>query len=143
MTVLLASAGLAACGSSPVHAKAKTSPRESPIAALSRCLQARGYAVDPESLENVETAPRRFEFLEVWNLEQSAHISFALTISKSVQGAAQALVWTRAENAKLDRGAVAAPVVRFGKVDVLWTAAPRHRDTALVYGCLRSPARAA
>ena len=143
MTVLLAGAGLAGCGSSPVHAKLKSRRSESPIAALSKCFQSRGYAVDPESLENVETAPRRFGFLEVWNLEQSEHISFALTISRSVSGAAQAVVWTRAENAKLDRGAVAAPVVRFGKVDVLWTAAPRPRDTVLVYGCLRSPARAA
>jgi len=41
-------------------------------------------------------------------------------------------VWTRGLNKRLGKGVVAAPVVRFGRIDVLWTAEPNARD---VGGC--------
>lgn len=102
------------------------------------CLQKHGYAATPESPGDVETAPRRFEFTAVWNVLNPSRVALALTFSRSTGGAAQAVTWTRDENRKLAKGALSAPVVRIGKIDVLWTSKPGARNMHDVYGCIRS-----
>jgi hypothetical protein len=127
----------AGCGSSkkPAQAPAKT---PSPVASLRSCLRRHGYQVTPETADVRGTAPRRFEFLEVWNLLNPNRIALAVTISKTPTGAARAAVWTRQENAKLGKGVVHAPAVQFGRIDVLWTALPNRADRNDIYGCVRA-----
>lgn len=141
VSLLLATVALTGCGSSG-NGKPKAKASVSPVTVLKRCLRAQGYTVEPESPEDVHTAPRRFAFVSVWNLVQPANFTLALTISKSTHGAAEAVVWTRAENAKIGKGVVRAPVVQFGKIDLLWTAVPNARDVREVDGCVRPGARA-
>jgi hypothetical protein len=104
---------------------------------LRQCFRRRGYGVTPDSASALKTAPRRFEFVTVWNLVNPDRVALAVAISRSESGAKQAAVWTRKLNAKLGKGAVKAPVVRFGKVDVLWTDEPDPPDKANIYGCVR------
>jgi hypothetical protein len=105
------------------------------------CLRHHGYEVSPESASVRGTAPRRFEFVAIWQLLNAdpslRRVSLALTISKSAAGAARAAAWTRRENAKLGKGVVHAPVARFGRIDVLWTAEPGRADARDIYGCVR------
>jgi hypothetical protein len=100
-------------------------------------LRKNGYTVTPESAADVGTAPRRFEFIAVWNLLNPSRVALALTFSRDTGGAEQATAWTRRENSKIGRGAVIAPVVRIGRIDVLWTAKPGVHDVKDVYGCVR------
>ena len=124
------------CGSSRrVPAAATHAP--APFARLKSCLRKSGYAVSPESVADLHTAPRRFEFTAVWNLLNPSRVALALTFSRNTTGAKEAVAWTRASNAKIGKGVVAAPVVRIGKVGVLWTATPGRRSTKDVYGCIR------
>jgi hypothetical protein len=139
-TTILVVAALCVAGCGSGTARPKASATGAADLALRKCFRARGYAISPESAQARGTAPRRFEFVTVWNLVKPVSISFALTISKTTRAAEAAAVWVRGENAKLGRGAVLAPVVRFGKVDVLWTAEPRPQDARTVYGCLRPSA---
>jgi hypothetical protein len=138
MACLLAlSAG--GCGSTRrVPAAAAHAP--TPFERLTTCLQKSGYAVTPESVASVHTAPRRFEFTAVWNLLNPSRVALAMTFSRTTTGAKEAAAWTRATNAKVGRGLVPAPVARIGKIDVLWTATPGARSTNDVYGCIRSQA---
>jgi hypothetical protein len=129
----------AGCGSSSPQATT-TVRHAAPYAQLKTCLRGKGYAVTPESAADVRTAPRRFEFTAVWNLLDISRVALALTFSRDTGGAEQASVWTRNENAKLGRGAVHAPVVRFGLIDVLWTTTPGSHDLKAIYGCIRAQA---
>jgi hypothetical protein len=104
---------------------------------LKTCLQRNGYELTPESPADVATAPRRFEFTAVWDVLNPSRVALALTFSRNTDGAEQAAVWTRRTNSKLARGAVSAPVVRIGKIDVLWTSKPGARNMNDVYGCIR------
>jgi len=129
----------AGCGSSTP--KATTTVRhETPAARLTACLKHHGYAVTPESPADVATAPRRFKFVAVWNVLNPTRVALAITFSTNTTGAKQAVVWTRRTNAKIAKGLVRAPVVRIGKVDVLWTSTPGRRNAHDVYGCIRSTA---
>jgi hypothetical protein len=101
------------------------------------CLRTHGYAVSPESRAVLGTAPRRFNFVAVWNVVHPSRVAFAMTFSRDVAGAQRAAVWTRGENAKAGRGVVIAPVSRIGRIDVLWTATPTVQDKNDVYGCVR------
>ena len=86
----------------------------------------------------LRTATRRFQFIDVWDLLNSNNrVALAVAISKNRHAAKLAAVWTRKLNAKLGRGVVKAPVVQFGRIDVLWTAEPGPADTASIYGCVR------
>ncbi len=136
--VCLLAVSAAGCGSS--HPATTTVRHAAPYAQLKSCLRGKGYAVTPESAADVRTAPRRFEFTAVWNLLNMSRVALALTFSRDTGGAEQASSWTRRENAKLGRGAVAAPVVRFGRIDVLWTATPGAHDLKDIYGCVRGQA---
>jgi hypothetical protein len=107
---------------------------------LKTCLSRDGYALTPESAADVRTAPRRFEFTAVWNVLNPSRVALALTFSRSTGGAERAVVWTRRTNSKLAKGALSAPVVRFGKIDVLWTSKPGARNMNDVYGCIRGAA---
>ena len=146
LTCLLALSA-AGCGSSHKVAKppapkpvAKPAPKPAPFAALESCLEAHGYAVTPESPGDVATAPARFQFTSVWNVVNPSRVTFALTFSRDLTGAKQAAVWTRETNKKMGRSVVAAPVVRIGLIDVLWTATPGFVNTNDVYGCIRKHA---
>jgi len=123
-------------GSKPVQAPARRSTA-SALMPMRLCFRRHGYSVAPEHASDLRTAPRRFEFVAVWNLLNPDGIAVAVAVSRSVEGATRAAVWTRNENAKLGRGVVIAPVVQFGKVDVLWTAKPAPRDVRGIYGCVR------
>ena len=114
-----------------------TTGTEASLLPLRLCLRKHGYAISPESIANVGTAPRRFDFFAVWNVLNPSRIALALTFSRDTAGAERAASWTRHENAKVGRGAVVAPVVRIGKVDVLWTSKPGVHDVNGVYPCLR------
>ena len=125
--------GLAACGSS--HKQPPKAP--SATSALRLCLRHQGYSISPESATVRATAPKNFEFLEVWNVLNPDRIALALTISRTADGAARAALWTRKTNAKVGKGVVRAPVVRFGRIDVLWTSDPGQADKKAIYGCVR------
>jgi hypothetical protein len=101
------------------------------------CLERVGYNVIPESPADVETGLPRFEFTAVWNLQNPSRVTLAVTFSRSTRGAEQTAIWTRREDSKIGHGVVAAPIVRIGKLNVLWTAKPRVRDAQHVYGCIR------
>lgn len=135
----LLAVGAAGCGSAG-PAATTTVRHAAPYAQLKTCLRRKGYAVTPESAADLRTAPRRFEFTAVWNLLNMSRIALALTFSRDTGGAERASAWTRHENAKLGRGAVLAPVVRFGRIDVLWTATPGAHDLKDIYGCIRAQA---
>ncbi len=130
----------AGCGSSSPQTTTTTVRKAAPLAPVKTCLRKDGYTVTPESAHDLGTAPRRFEFTAVWGLLNPSRVALALTFSRSTDGAQQAAVWTRRENAKISRGAVAAPVVRIGKTDVLWTAQPGAHNAEDVYGCVRREA---
>jgi hypothetical protein len=101
------------------------------------CLRHHGYSISPESAAHLRTAPPNFDFVAVWNLLNPDRIALSVTISKSVAGARRAAVWTRRLNARIGRGVVHAPVVRFGRVNVLWTTDPGAADKSDIYGCVR------
>jgi hypothetical protein len=135
---------LASCGSSsPKTARTVTTTHASELAALTpvrRCFRRRGYGITPDSAQALSTAPRRFDFVAVWNLLNPNRVALAVTFSRSEAAARRAAVWVRKENAKIGKGVVEAPVVQFGKVDVLWTAKPDPPDTRNIYGCVRRAA---
>jgi hypothetical protein len=137
--VCLLAVGAAGCGSGKHAAKPP-----SPYLSLRLCLRHHGYAVTPESARVRATAPSRFEFVAIWQLLNQdpslRRIALTLAISKSSAGAAQGAAWARKENAKLGRGVVHAPVARFGRYDVLWTAEPGPGDARDIYGCVRTAA---
>jgi hypothetical protein len=139
--VCLFAVSAAGCGSSHHAAKPPApkppAPKPAPFASLESCLESHGYAVTPESPADVATAPARFQFTGVWNVVNPSRVAFALTFSRSLTGAKQAVVWTRRSNAKMGRSVVAAPVVRVGLIDVLWTATPGTANTTDVYSCIR------
>lgn len=130
--------GVAGCGSSGRGATT-SARRATPFGPLKTCLRRNGYTLAPESAADVRTAPRRFEFTAVWNVLNPSRVALALTFSRDTGGAEQAAAWTRRENSKVGRGAVSAPVVRIGRIDVLWTANPGVRDAKDVYSCIRRP----
>jgi hypothetical protein len=132
----LLGAGAAGCGSSGRHA---STPRAaaSPLGPLQRCLERHGYKVSAEPPSVRGTAPRAFEFVAVWNLLNPDRVALALTVSKTPAGASRAAVWTRKANKRIGKGVVRAPVVQFGRIDVLWTTDPGPRDTNDIYGCVR------
>jgi hypothetical protein len=127
----------AACGSSGRPSTVTSGRAASPLEELRMCLRQHGYAISPESSAVRATAPRRFDFVAVWNLLNPSRVALALTFSRDPAGAERAAAWTRRENAKIGRGSVLAPVVRIGSVDVLWTAAPGRHEMNDVYGCVR------
>jgi hypothetical protein len=129
----------AGCGSSG-HGATTSTQAVAPLVSLKSCLQRDGYTLTPESAADLGTAPRRFEFTAVWDVLNPSRVALALTFSRNTAGAKRAVVWTRRTNAKLARGAVSAPVVRIGKVDILWTSKPGARNMKDVYGCIRRPA---
>ena len=129
----------AGCGSSGQVATTSARPA-TPFGSVKTCLRRKGYTSSPESAADVRTAPGRFDFIAVWNVLNPSRVALALTFSKSTTGAEQAATWTRRENAKLARGLVAAPVVRIGKIDVLWTSKPGVRNAKDVYACVRAQA---
>ena|ERR1700722_19410764 len=139
--VCLLAVSAAGCGSSHHAAKPPApkppAPKPAPFASLESCLESHGYAVTPESPGDVATAPARFQFTGVWNVVNPNRVTFALTFSRDLTGARQAAVWTRETNVKMGRSLVAAPVVRIGLLDVLWTATPGVANTTAVYGCIR------
>jgi hypothetical protein len=137
--VCLLAVSAAGCGSSG-KATTTSARKVAPLALVRTCLRRDGYAVTSESPADVRTAPRRFEFIAVWNLLNPSRVALAMTFSRNTVGAEKAATWTRRENAKIDRGAVAAPVVRIGKTDMLWTAKPGAHDVKDVYGCVRRQA---
>jgi len=124
------------CGSSG-RGTTTSGRRAASFGPLKTCLQRNGYTVTAEPAADVGTAPRRFEFVAVWNLLNPSRVALALTFSRDTAGAKQASAWTRSENSKIGRGAVIAPVVRVGRIDVLWTAKPGVHDLKDVYGCVR------
>jgi hypothetical protein len=142
--VCLLAVSAAGCGSSHHAAKPPVpkppAPKPAPFASLQSCLESHGYAVTPESPGQVATAPARFQFTGVWNVVNPTRVTFALTFSRSLAGAKQAAAWTRETNKKVGRSLVAAPVVRIGLIDVLWTATPGPPNTTDVYGCIRRKA---
>ena len=130
-------AGCAAgCGSSGAGSTV-TSKGAAPSTSLRLCLRHHGYSISPESLADLGTAPRRFDFVAIWQVLNPSRVALALTFSRDTAGAKRAAAWTRRENAKVGRGVVLAPVVRIGKVDVLWTATPGVQNINAVYGCVR------
>jgi hypothetical protein len=134
---------LAACGSSSHKAaEAITTARASEVAALlptRLCFRKRGYSITPDSAAALKTAPRNFDFVTVWNLVNPNRVALAVTFSRSLAGARRAEVWVRKAHKRIGKGLVEAPVVRFGKVNVLWTAKPDPPDTRNIYGCIRAP----
>jgi hypothetical protein len=144
LTVLTVSACLlavcaAGCGSSGPGSTV-TSKGAAPSASLRLCLRHHGYSISPESLADLGTAPRRFDFIAIWQVLNPSRVALALTFSRDTAGAKRAAAWTRRENAKVGRGVVLAPVVRIGKIDVLWTATPGVDNINAVYGCVRQNA---
>lgn len=130
---------LSGCGSSAKPATS-TQAAASRLLPLRLCFRQHGYSVAPDSATALHTAPRTFEFVAVWNLLNPNGVAVTVTISRSIDGAARAAAWTRQENAKLGKGVVTAPVVQYGRIDVLWTAAPERRDTSGIYPCVRTRA---
>jgi hypothetical protein len=130
----------AGCGSSGREAATTAGRSTALFAPVKTCLRKNGYTVASESAADVGTAPRRFEFIAVWNLQNPSRVALALTFSRDTSGAQQAAAWTRRENSKIGRGAVIAPVVRIGKIDALWTAKPGVHDVKDVYSCIRRQA---
>ena len=137
----------AGCGSSS-HGSAQSTTQTtthatqaSKLAALEYCLRQNGYVVTPDSPAALRTAPRRFEFIAVWNLSNPNRVPVAVAISRSLAGATRAAKWTRTFNVKLGRGTVKAPVVQLDKIDVLWTMEPRPPDRRNVYSCVIKSAR--
>jgi hypothetical protein len=129
---------VAGCGSSAAPKTPTTSAQPPlPHAALMNCLQKDGYASTPETPGDVHTAPASFEFTAVWNVLNPSRVALALTFSRNTAGAERAAVWTRRKNITLAKGALHAPVVRIGKIDVLWTSTPGARNMHDVYGCIR------
>jgi hypothetical protein len=128
--------GAAGCGSSGKRTTT-TGAAASPLGSLQRCLEKHGYNVSAEPPSVRGTAPREFEFVAVWNLLNPNRIALALTVSKTPAGASRAAVWTRKSNARIGKGAVHAPVVQFGRINVLWTTDPDARDKSGVYSCVR------
>jgi hypothetical protein len=141
--LVLVAAGAAGCGSQGKSSTGSSSTTTTaqvsgvPVASVKKCLRSHGYTVSPESAKDIGTAPDNFEFVAVWNLLNPGNVALALTISKSTAGATRAAVWTRAENTKLGKGVVGAPVFRIGRVDLLWTSPPSHGVLAVVTGCVR------
>ena len=146
--VFVLAAVSAGCGSSS-HGSARTTTQTtathateaSKLAALEYCLRQNGYIVTPDSPAALKTAPRRFEFIAVWNLQNPNRVPVSVAISRSLAGATRAAKWTRKFNAKLGRGAVKAPVVQLDTIDVLWTMEPRPPDRRNVYSCVIRSAR--
>lgn len=137
---LLAAAAAGCGGSSPAQV-APPAPGSAAARLSTRlCFRHQGYSVVPDTVKALGTAPANFEFLAVWSLlnTDGHHISLAVTFSRTVAGATRAAAWTRKENSLIGKGAVKAPVVQFGKIDVLWTTTPTGRDTRAVYGCVRT-----
>jgi hypothetical protein len=132
----LLAAGAAGCGSSGKPSPPKPGSAKA-LLPVRLCLRHNGYAVTPESAKIRRTAPKSFEFLAIWGLLNPARVALTVTFSKSEAGATRAQAWLRKENAKVGRGVVHAPVARFGKVDVLWTAQPSAADMKGIYGCVR------
>jgi hypothetical protein len=132
----LLAAGASGCGSSKKHAQTPVKTA-SPLGSLKTCFEKHGYKVDVEPPSVRGTAPREFEFVAVWNLLNPDRIALALTVSKTHEGATGAAAWTRKTNTKIGKGLVRAPVVQFGRVDVLWTTDPGLRDRNDIYGCVR------
>jgi hypothetical protein len=130
--------GLAGCGASSGKQATKQSFAQTPIGAMRVCLRKHGYAVSPESAKVRGTAPKEFEFVAVWNLLNPDRIALALTISKTEAGAKRANAWTQKTNDRIGKGVVHAPVVRFGRVNVLWTTEPDPPDESAIYGCVRA-----
>jgi hypothetical protein len=124
----------AGCGSS----KHAASPRTTALQSLRLCLRGQGYAVSPESATVRATAPRRFEFYAIWNLLNPNRVALAMTFSRTPAGAKRANVWTQKTNDRIGKGKVHAPVVRIGRINVLWTTDPDTADTKSIYGCVRS-----
>jgi hypothetical protein len=127
----------AGCGGSSKHAQTTTAASAG-FQSLRLCFRHQGYAITPESARIRGTAPRSFQFIAVWNLLNPNRIALAVTISKNTDGAKRANAWTRKSNAKVGKGAVHAPVVRFGRINVLWTNDPGAADKNAIYGCVRS-----
>jgi hypothetical protein len=139
--VCLLAVSAAGCGSSGHGATTTSSVRPAtPIDLLKTCLRRDGYTLSPETSADVRTAPRRFEFTAVWNVLNPSRVALALAFSKSTGGAEQGAAWARRTNAKIGRGAVSAPVIRIGKIDVLWTSKPGALNMKDVYGCIRASA---
>lgn len=137
--ICVLTAAAAGCGSStPKPAQTVSKPHVSALSRVRSCLNRLGYAIGPDTAAALQTAPRRFEFVAVWNLARLKRIQVAITFSRSVEGARLAATWTRKENKKLGKGVVEAPVVRIGKIDVLWTAKPGARQVREIYGCVRT-----
>lgn len=139
LLVCLLAVGAAGCGSSGKHAQGTTA-QAAGMQSLRLCLRRQGYAISPESARVRGTAPAALEFLAVWNLLNPDRIALAVTISKSADGARRAAAWTRKTNAKIGKGVVRAPVVRFGRIDVLWTTDPAPADRNAIYRCVRAAA---
>ncbi len=97
------------------------------------CLRHHGYAISPESATVRRTAPGRFQFVSVWNVLNPNRVALTITISRTTTGATRAAVWTRRANARIGKGVVRAPVLQFGRVEVLWTADPGAADKSEVY----------
>jgi hypothetical protein len=135
--VCLLAVAAAGCGSSSKHARTTTA-QAAGMQSLRLCLRRQGYAISPESARVRGTAPRAFEFLAVWNLLNPDRIALAVTISKSANGAKRVAAWTRKTNARIGKGVVHAPVVRFGRINVLWTNDPDAADRNAIYGCVRA-----
>ena len=146
--VCLLAAAAAGCGSSS-HGSAETTQttttthatQASALAALEYCLRQNGYIVTPITPAALKTAPRRFEFIAVWDLQNPNRVPVSVAISRSLAGATRAAKWTRKFNVKLGRGVVKAPVVQLDKIDVLWTMRPGPRDRRNVYSCVIRSAR--
>jgi hypothetical protein len=147
--VCLLAAAAAGCGSSS-HGSAETTQttatthatQASRLAALEYCLRQNGYIVTPITPAALRTAPRRFEFITVLNLQNPNRVPVAVAVSRSLAGATRAAKWTRKLNAKIGKGVVKAPVVQLDKIDVLWTAEPQPPDRRNVYSCvIRASAR--
>jgi hypothetical protein len=125
---------LAGCGSS----KHASSPTTTALNSLRLCLHHQGYAASPESPSVRRTAPARFQFFAIWNLLNPNRVALAMTFSRTQAGAKAANVWTQKTNDKIGKGKFHAPVVRFGRINVLWTTEPDPADTKAIYGCVRS-----
>jgi hypothetical protein len=134
---------VAACGPTTHKSVQVVDKRAAEVAALlptRLCFRKHGYSVTPDSATALKTASPRFDFLTVWNLLNPNRVALAVTFSRSLDGAKRAEKWVRRFNKKLSKGKVDAPVVRFGKVNVLWTAKPDPPDTRNIYGCIRQSA---
>lgn len=128
----------AGCGSAHKDTATTSHAAADPLLPLRQCVERQGYSVTPDTPAALRTAPGRFRFVAVWNLlNPNNRVALALAISRTNEGARLAAAWTRKTNARLGKGVVKAPVVQFGRIDVLWTAEPARPDTASIYGCVR------